>query len=173
MQAARQENEDLHKALDQCKEKIFELQPKTQVSDAEIGEQLDRLCDSIRDWIDSDLDRDNFFLHNLDKITGPTRISEALTGVLPGGELEYLDVYPLSQAAFAEVTIHRFLQSRLLSLGDHFAGLENGEELLLKQIGDGIRLANVGDRSTGNKMKQLFVAILTPKRSEGTGEVES
>ena len=57
-QATLQErNAALERALQACKDDLFRMQPRTQVSDSTIAQRFEHLNDQICDWIDNEISR--------------------------------------------------------------------------------------------------------------------
>jgi hypothetical protein len=75
---AETEAAQLRVDLEGCKERIFQLQPQNQVSDAQVGRQYRDLCEAIADWVDSDFEELDGYLLTFSKCFFPPKICEFL-----------------------------------------------------------------------------------------------
>ena len=116
----------------ECREKLIQLQPETQLSDTEVGAQFDKYCDAISSWIHTILDLEVPLLQNLRYLDMMSDLKNTPTRALLPDELSSLKLNPDAQAAFLEAMIHRFLHERLLDQTCFFPGASSLNEEHLK-----------------------------------------
>ena len=140
LRVAETETAQLRKDLEDCKERIFRLQPQTQMSDAQIGRQYHDLCETIADWVDSDFADFEGYLQTLSWCSLPMDIAKFLSNVaFADGEWAVVKNHPSAELSITRYIIHAFLHEFVLAAGRWFVGIDETAETLLSSIEDGMR----------------------------------
>lgn len=101
---AKTEIQHLKECLDDCKEKIFKMQPLEHLTDCEIAGQYRSLCESISDWTDSQFGDNDNALSGLDICLKNDSPASSLQEYLIQGHL--MNVVKQTPNATCAVIIH-------------------------------------------------------------------
>jgi hypothetical protein len=136
---AKTEIAQLRVDLEGCKERIFQLQPQNQVSDAQIGRQYRDLCEAIADWVDSDFEELDGYLQTFSKGLFPPEIFDLLNHVFASGEMAVIINHPSAESCMTRFIIHAVLHDTVLAVDQCFPGIGYAAERLLSRIEVGMR----------------------------------
>ncbi|KAF7511581.1 hypothetical protein GJ744_004169 [Endocarpon pusillum] len=122
---AKADIQHLKKCLDDCKERIFKMQPLEHLTDSEIAEQYRTLCDSISDWTDSqfgDYDNPLGMLDACFATETPTKLIHAY--LIRDGLMEVVKKCPTAAFPIITYLIHRHVYQSVLRENLCFPGLD-------------------------------------------------
>jgi hypothetical protein len=140
LMVAKTEIAQLRVDLEGCKERIFQLQPQNQVSDAQIGRQYRDLCEAIADWVDSDFEELDGYLQTFSKGLFPPEIFDLLKyHVFASGEMAVIINHPSAESCMTRFIIHAVLHDTVLAVDQWFPGIGYAAERLLSRIEVGMR----------------------------------
>lgn len=140
LMVAETEVAQLRVDLEGCKERIFQLQPQTQVSDGQIGRQYRDLCEAITDWVDSDFEELDGYLQTFSKGLFPPEIFDLLKyHVFASGEMAVIINHPSAESCMTRFIIHAVLHDTVLAVDQWFLGIGYAAERLLSRIEVGMR----------------------------------
>lgn len=130
---ARAEIQHLKECLDDCKERIFKMQPLEHMTDSDIAEHYRTLCESISDWTDSQFgDYDNP-LSTLDACLGseiPARLIQEY--LIQCNLMGVVQKYPMAACAMITHLILRHVHQSVLRVDLCFPSLDSKcEEFIL------------------------------------------
>jgi len=126
--------------LEGCKERIFQLQPQNQVSDAQIGRQYRDLCEAIADRVDSDFEELDGYLQTFLTGSFPPEVLELLQNdVFASGEMAVIINHPSAESCMTRFIIHAVLHNTVLAVDQWFPGIGYAAESLLSRIEVGMR----------------------------------
>jgi hypothetical protein len=140
LMGAETEAAQLRVDLEDCKERIFQLQPQNQVSDGQIGRQYRDLCEAIADWVDSEFAEFEGYLQTFSECWFPDDIDEFLNNnVFASGEKTVIMNHPSAELCMTRYTIHACLHAAALAVGQWFLGIDYAAQRLLSRIEVGMR----------------------------------
>ncbi len=122
---AKSDIQHLEKCLDDCKERIFKMQPLEHLTDSEVAEQYRTLCESISDWTDSQFGDYDIPLSMLEACFGtgtPARLVHAY--LVPDRLMEVAKKYPNAACPIITYLIHRHVDQSILREDLCFPGLD-------------------------------------------------
>lgn len=112
---AQAEIQHLKGCLDDCKERIFKMQPLEHMTDTDIAEQYRCLCESIADWTDThfgDYDEPFSRLQACMSREIPARLIHEY--LLQGKRIEMVQKYPTTGCTMITFLIHRHVHQSIL-----------------------------------------------------------
>lgn len=137
---AKADIQHLNRCLDDCKERIFKMQPLEHMTDSEIANQYRTLCESISDWTDGQFgDYDNP-LSLLDVCPGKETPGKLVHEYLIRDHLlEVAKKYPSAACAMITYLIHRHVYQSVLREDLCFPGLDGKCEDFVSFIANAMR----------------------------------
>ena len=103
LQHANGEIARLSKALEQCKDQIFGMQPEQQLSDSQICDQYERFCESVSDWVDTVVGDSEGYMSKLRYVDWSSSTVKMLEAIFPGGSSEIDSQYPQAETLQMEL----------------------------------------------------------------------
>ena len=140
----------LEKALDDCKDKIFGMQPEQHVSDSSISDQYVNLCECIGDWVDTQFED----IDGCIAAIRPENLSQGnialINRVLPVGAPRVARLYKDVASHIVEMLVHAILMELVFQTDARFPGLHEMYEKFLDTLEDGMKKieTNKGKRAS-------------------------
>jgi hypothetical protein len=141
-QLLQAENDIVHleKCLNDCKDRIFEMQPIEHMTDAQVAEQYVTLCEAVSDWTDQQFGELDDPLEAINDVMqrGTTRqvIKKCLVST---GDLDIARTDPLSGCIVLTSFIYQFLHQSILQETIFFPGLSPAWENFVSFMEGGMR----------------------------------
>ena len=129
----------LQDALEECKDKIFDMQPDQHMSDAQIRNHYGSYCESVGDWVDSTFQDAGGLLVSLKDGSLSTQTVNNLLKYLPLGALDLVQRYPVLDSILLEGFLHGIIYEKFFNSQDHFPGLPMGIENFLNRAEQGLK----------------------------------
>ena len=135
LNVSKQEAQKLHENLEQCKERIFGMQPVEQVTDAQLGKQYQSLCETIEDWVERQFGGLDSLFENVLEIEWIEPYKGMLIEYLvTDGELNVALQCPSASDAMLRLLMDRHLQNFVLHEGIVFFGLSDAYRRFLLDL---------------------------------------
>jgi hypothetical protein len=152
---AENDNKHLERCLEDCKHRIFEMQPIEHMTDAQIAEQYVALCEAISDWTDQQFGEVDNPLEATEEVaqqgTARRLIEKCL--VRTGG-LDIARTHPSSGCIILTSFIHMFLHRAILHEKIFWPGLSPAWQDFAFFMEGGMRTLQP---TRGDASQQLFV----------------
>lgn len=130
--------------LENCKTRIFDMQPQDQISDADIVRKYETCKEYTASWVGT-IDETPGCFHK----TSPKTLGKADFRVVQNAfmfnDIDTAKKYPDAESAFFEMLINHYLWDNVLSSSVHFLGLDKGIESFLTHVETATK-----DRGNGN-----------------------
>jgi hypothetical protein len=151
LEKLKTENATLRAALEDCKNRIFNMQPIDKVTDADITRKHEELREAIGNWVDSELERATGFLKAASlELLGPG--FAYFHRAFLGGDIGVVEGFPDAKGLLTEMVIKEFLMDNILKSSVHFLGLDDTIENFLS----GVRNNMQNQAATSGKFGSLI-----------------
>ena len=133
------ENVELAKNLENCKDRIFNMQPVEGMADTQLRDNYTQVCNGVEYWVENHFSEvDSLILRiSVAEDTEPTNIAKV--HLMPE-DAEVVQQNPDIELAMLQSLISRHLFSNLLAPQRIFPGLDENAEFWLSEIFEGMRL---------------------------------
>lgn len=133
---------ELQESLTECKDDLLRLQPNSQVSDSEIGDQFSNLCQQITSWVDDQTEDTDALEDRFEKIKTVEALNmDPILGLyLNEDHVRLIQDVPDALPMVVQYLIHCCLEQYVLGNGIYFYGLDIRNIGLLKEVEQGMRL---------------------------------
>ena len=136
---AKAEGRLWQKSLEECKERIFRIQPLEHTTDAKLAGQYRSLCDAIEDWADSHFGEFDNLLAGTETIVWSENCLKILKACLyAGGGMRIVLDYPHAGGVMLRFFILRYLHEFLLHEDRVCAGLPVQYQKFIRGIENGM-----------------------------------
>lgn len=174
LQAARAKTAPITQALQECKEKIFELQPQPELADLEIGDYYERLNEMIKDWVDNDFDEMTDFLGNIEIDSLEPSPGRILEHIFTREEIEITRQSRTAHMFGLEYLIHAFLAIRVFWPENLAPSLPSEYEDFLQDLKAGVEKQYIVEGRKGLAYSPRFIYLAKKlDRDKGSQRVES
>ena len=130
---------DLSAHLTECRDDLLRLQPTSQVSDNEIGDQFSNLDQQIAGWVDDQTEDSTVLEEKIGGFKTVDDLPELLRMFATSDHLRLAKKYPDSQPLLLRYLIHCYLQTFILSSDVYLFGLDARNITLLQGMEQGMK----------------------------------
>ena len=123
--------------LRKCKDELFDLQPPSQISDAQIGNEWERLCGNITRWIDDQAGGTGSFDSELKRLIQTDEFDDTVAPYWGNDRQElaqHASRYPCIIDGLIRYNIHCLLEERVFDESVYMFGLQRRSAKLLTMI---------------------------------------
>ena len=123
--------------LQKCKDELFDLQPPSQISDDQIGNEWERLCGNITRWIDDQAGGTGSVGSELNKLRQMDEFNDTVSQYWGNDRQELVQVasrYPYVIDVLIRYNIHCLLEERVFDQSVYMFGLGHKSAELLNVI---------------------------------------
>ena len=123
--------------LQKCKDELFDLQPPSQISDVQIGNEWERLCGNITRWIDDQGDGMGSLYSELKRLKQMDEFTETVALYWGDDRQElahHANRYPYIIDVLIRYNIHCLLEKRIFDESVYMFGLRHKSAELLTMI---------------------------------------
>jgi hypothetical protein len=142
LQALKQENTQLAKNLEDCKERVFLMLPHQAMTDDQIGEAYQSLCEAVQTWVVDtfgDIDGTMFTIQAAMNTLGEHNL---VSEYIAGKEMQLTLDFPQVDNTLLACFIFRHLYWRYLEPTLVFPGIDAEIEKVLNTLVEGLKSAN-------------------------------
>jgi hypothetical protein len=100
--------------LEECKNKVLQLQPLQATPDSEISTQYSRLCTELGNWSDRQFYYAEGVFANITTINWRKEFSSLLETYLSGEHLALIELYPKAEGTMVRYMMHRQLHESII-----------------------------------------------------------
>lgn len=126
LRVLRRELAESQQALIACKDDIFRLQPKTQLSDSDVLKAFESICQEVVNWIDEEIDA-------FETAKSNSRPEQIFSANAESAFAQFLRRYPERGEYLVQYTIHLCLYEHLFGPNIYLFGLPSGASSFLQQ----------------------------------------
>ena len=123
--------------LQKCKDELFDLQPPSQVSDAQIGKEWERLCGNITSWIDDQGGGTGSVCSELKKLRHKDEFKDSVVPYWGNDRqdlVQHASHYPYIIDVLIRYNIHCLLDERIFDESVYMFGLRRRSAELLTML---------------------------------------
>jgi flagellar motility protein MotE (MotC chaperone) len=137
---AESDMQHLRACLDECKDRIFKMQPVEHMTDSQIAEQYVTLCDAVSDWTDKQFGDLDDPLAAIDMAMQREEAADVFDRFLVSdGGLQIAMTYPTTSCIMLTAFVHLFLHCNILHSKIFFPGLRPAWNELVTFVENGMR----------------------------------
>lgn len=139
LERSKAETVQLMKNFGECKENLFKLQSTVCLSDTQIAQCYDLLCEDIADWVDTELPEiENLLIKLLQSSRELDAGYNHLNAYCQSGLIEVMERFPSAYVIIVRCLIERHLEMYIFNTDNYFLGVPDKYDAFLKMIEDGM-----------------------------------
>ncbi|KAK4937982.1 hypothetical protein LTR10_021471 [Elasticomyces elasticus] len=138
LEEAQSENKLLKASLEECKDRIFSMQPTQGMSDTQLQASYTDLCKSIEYWIEEQFDEVKDVIMRVITADNGRDGPHVVLGHIAQAHIEAIIQEPELDSALLVGLVSRYLHHQFLSSDRVFPGLPEATESCLREINTGI-----------------------------------